>query len=172
MINGHEANNAALLYNCLRTSGFGVAQLSLETYFSFAAQGSRMQDRPDIVVFDGDFDGRFNLYKGGNAKQSNDQHKLAHIETIFEIKSGAAMAKKGTNAVMKDYLADISKLCRWRDLAAKTRNGTKLQAVFMGVDVRASGLPDDAVDTLVNESRKLGTGLIYISHDQVKTVNI
>lgn len=61
MINGHEANNAALLYDCLRTSGFGVAQLSLETYFSFAAQGNRMQDRPDLVVFDGDFDGRFNL---------------------------------------------------------------------------------------------------------------
>lgn len=170
MINGHEANNAALLYDCLRTSGFGVAQLSLETYFSFAAQGNRMQDRPDLVVFDGDFDGRFNLYKGGNAKQSNDQHKLAHIKTIFEIKGGAAMAKKSTNAIMKDYLADIHKLSRWRDLAAKTRSGTKIQAIFMGVDVRTSGIPDEAVDTLVNESRKQGTGLMYISRDRVKTV--
>jgi len=98
-VNGHEANNAALLYDCLRTAGFGVAQLSLETYFSFAKQqGSSMQARPDLVVFDGDFDGRFNLYKDGNAKLSNDQHKLAHIETIFEIKGGAAMAKKSNRA--------------------------------------------------------------------------
>jgi len=170
MVNGHEANNTALLYDCLRTSGFGVAQLSLETYFSFAAQGSRMQDRPDLVVFDGDFDGSFNLYKGGNAKQSNDQHKLAHIETIFEVKGGASMAKKSTNAVMKDYLADIHKLNNWRELAAKTRSGTKVKTVFMGVDVRASGLPDEALDTLVSESRKMGNGLIYISRDRVETV--
>lgn len=170
MVNGHEANNTALLYDCLRTSGFGIAQLSLETYFSFAAQGSRMQDRPDLVVFDGDFDGSFNLYKGGNAKQSNDQHKLAHIETIFEVKGGASMAKKSTNAVMKDYLADIHKLNHWRELAAKTRSGTKVKTVFLGVDVRASGLPDEAVDTLVSESRKMGNGLIYISRDRVETV--
>jgi len=170
MINGHEANNTALLYDCLRTEGFGVAQLSLETYFSFASQGSRMQDRPDLIVFDGDFDGRFNLYKGGNAKLSNDLHKLAHIETIFEVKGGAAMAKKSNNAVMKDYLADIHKLCGWRELAAKTRSGTKVQTIFMAVDVRASGLPDDAVVTLVSESKKLGNGLIYVSRERVETV--
>jgi hypothetical protein len=59
-------NVTVLLHDCLRNVGFGTAQLSLETYFSFAAQdGSRMQDRPDLVVFDADFDGRFNLYKGG-----------------------------------------------------------------------------------------------------------
>lgn len=170
MINGHEANNAALLYDCLRTSGFGIAQLSLETYFSFAAQGSRMQDRPDLVVFDGDFDGRFNLYKGGNAKLSNDQHKLAHIETIFEVKGGSAMAKKSNNAVMKDYLADIHKLSGWRELAAKTRSGMKVQTVFLGVDTRSSSLPDAEVKNLVSESRKMGNGLIYISRDRVETV--
>jgi hypothetical protein len=81
-VNGHEANHTALLYDCLRNAGFGVAQLSLETYFSFAAQeGSRMQERPDLVAFDPDFDGRFNLYKGGDMRQSNDVHKLAHIDT-------------------------------------------------------------------------------------------
>jgi hypothetical protein len=169
MINGHEANNTALLYDCLRTSGFGVAQLSLETYFSFAAQGSRMQDRPDLVVFDGDFDGRFNLYKGGNAKQSNDQHKLAHIETIFEVKGGAGMSKKSSNAVMKDYLADIHKLSGWRELAEKARSGTKVQTVFLGVDIRASGLSDAEVNTLVSESNKLGNDLIYISRDRIET---
>ena len=78
--------------------------------------------------------------------------------------------KKGSNAVMKDYLADIHKLCGWRDLAEKTKQGTKLQVIFMGVDLRTSGLPDESVDTLINESKKLGTGLIYISRDRVKTV--
>jgi hypothetical protein len=170
MINGHEANNTALLYDCLRASGFGVAQLSLETYFSFAAQpGSRMQERPDLVVFNGDFDGRFNLYKEGNAKLSNDQHKLAHIETIFEVKGGAAMAKKSDKAIMKDYLADIHKLSRWREGAAKTRSGTEVQTIFLGVDTRVSGLSAEAVEALVGESKKLGNGLIYINRDQVKT---
>lgn len=171
MVNGHEANNTALLYDCLRTSGFGVAQLSLETYFSFAAQlPGGMQKRPDMVVFDSDFDGRFNLYKGGNAKLSNDQHKLAHIETIFEVKGGAAMAKKSNNAVMKDYLADINKLSRWRKLAEKTRSGTKVQTIFLGVDVRTSSLPAVAVEALVDESKRLGNGLIYISRDRLETV--
>lgn len=168
MVNGHEANNTALLYDCLRTVGFGVVQLSLETYFSFAAQGSRMQDRPDLVVFDANFDGRFNLYKGGNAKQSNDQYKLAHIQTIFEVKGGAAMAKKSNNAVMKDYLADIHKLGRWRELAAEARSGTKVQTIFLGVDSRASGLPDAEVKTLISESKKLGNGLIYINRDRIE----
>lgn len=170
-VNGHEANNTALLYDCLRGAGFGVAQLSLETYFSFAAQpGSRMQERPDLVVFDADFDGRFNLYKGGNARMSNDQHKLAHIQTIFEVKGGSSMNKKSDNAVMKDYLADIEKLKHWRDGATKARSGTRLQTVFLGVDGRAKGLSTAAVQTLVGESRKLGNGLIYLSRDGVVTV--
>lgn len=60
---------------------------------------------------------------------------------------------------MKDYLADIHKLSRWRDLAAKTRSGTKIQAIFMGVDVRTSGIPDEAVDT--HWSMKVGSrGLV------------
>lgn len=170
-VNGHEANNTALLYDCLRGAGFGVAQLSLETYFSFAAQpGSRMQERPDLVVFDADFDGRFNLYKVGNARMSNDPHKLAHIQTIFEVKGGASMNKKSDNAVMKDYLADIEKLKHWRDGATKARSGTRLQTVFLGVDGRAKGLPAAAVQTLVAESRKLGNALIYLSREGVVTV--
>ncbi|MDP2834327.1 MAG: hypothetical protein Q8Q28_13730 [Pseudomonadota bacterium] len=169
-VNGHEANNTVLLYDCLRGAGFGVAQLSLETYFNFAAQpGSRMQERPDLVVFDADFDGRFNLYKGGNATMSNDQHKLAHIQTIFEVKGGSSMNKKSDNAVMKDYLSDIEKLKHWRDGATKARSGTRLQTVFLGVDGRTKGLPTAAVQTLIGESRKLGNGLIYLSRDGVVT---
>lgn len=173
MVNGNEANVTSLLYDCLRESGFGVAQLSLETYFSFAKQpGSTMQERPDLVVFGADFDGRFNLYKSGDRKQSNDMHKLAHIETIFEVKGGASMSKKGDKAVMQDCLADIHKLNRWREGAASTRSGTRVQTVFLGVDGRASALSTAAVETLAGESRKLGNGLIYISRDRVEAIRL
>lgn len=169
-VNGHEANITALLYDCLRGADFGVPRLSLETYFSFAAKpGTRMQDRPDLVVFDADFDGRFNLYKNGNTKMSNDQHKLTHIQAIVEVKGGSSMNKKSDNAVMKDYLSDLTKLRHWRDGANQTRNVTQLQTVFLGIDGRTKGLPISKVNTLVEESRKLGNGLIYVSRNGLVT---
>jgi hypothetical protein len=172
-VSGHEANHVARLYDVLRKAGFGVAQLSLETYFSFAApEGSRMQDRPDLVVFDAAFDGRFNLYNGGDMRRSNDAHKLAHIETIFEVKGGAAMDKKSDKAVMQAYLDDIHKLGRWRDGAAAARKGTRVKTVFMGVDGRAGGLSSESIAILVSESRKLGGGLIYISQNRVEVACI
>lgn len=170
-VSGHEANTTALLYDCLRNAGFGPAQLSLETYFSFAARdGSRMQDRPDLVVFDAEFDGRFNLYREGDRRQSNDAHKLAHIDTIFEVKGGAAIDKKSDKAVMQAYLDDIQKLARWRAGAESVRPGTRVKTVFLGVDGRKCGLPAASVATLINESRRLGSGLIYISRDRIETV--
>jgi hypothetical protein len=170
-VNGHEANHTALLYDCLHNAGFGVAQLSLETYFSFAAQeGSRMQERPDLVAFDPDFDGRFNLYKGGDMRQSNDVHKLAHIDTVFEVKAGAAMNKKSDKGVMQAYLDDIQKLRRWRDGAAAARKGTRVKTVFLGVDGRARGLPAESIAALASESRKCGGGLIYINRARMEAV--
>jgi hypothetical protein len=170
-VNGHEANHTALLYDCLRNAGFGVAQLSLETYFSFAAQeGSRMQERPDLVAFDANFDGRFNLYKGGDMRQSNDVHKLAHTDTLFEVKGGAAMNKKSDKGVMQAYLDDIQKLRRWRDGAAAARKGTRVKTVFLGVDGRARGLSAESIAALVGESRKSGGGLIYISRERMEVV--
>lgn len=170
-INGHEANYTAFLYDCLRNAGFGVAQLSLETYFSFAARdGGRMQDRPDLVVFDSGFDGRFNLYKGGDTRQSNDAHKLAHIDTIFEVKGGTAMAKKSDKAVLQAYFADISKLGLWRQRAMAARMGTKVKTVFLGVDGRARGLSAESIAKLVTESQKFGTSLIYIGRERLEAV--
>ncbi|WP_324733397.1 hypothetical protein [Pseudomonas paeninsulae] len=170
-VTGHEANTTARLYHRLRDAGFGAEQLSLETYFSFAAPaGSRMQERPDLVVFSEGFDGRFNLYRGGDMRQSNDAHKLAHIDTIFEVKAGAALDKKGDKAVMQAYLNDIHKLVRWRDGAASARKGTRVKTMFMGVDGRSGGLPVAPVTLLVEECRKNSVGLIYISRDRVETV--
>lgn len=169
-VSGHEANHTALLYDCLRNAGFGVAQLSLETYFSFAApEGSRMQERPDLVTFDASFDGRFNLYKDGDMRKSNDTHKLAHIDTIFEVKGGAAMDKKSDKAVMQAYFDDIRKLGRWRDGAAVARKATRVKTIFFGIDGRSSGLSSSAVEMLVGESRMGGNGLIYISRGSVET---
>ena len=167
---GHEANITALLYDCLRNAGFGVSQLSPETYFSFAKKpGERMQDRPDLVVFDADFDGRFNLYQSGNTSMSNDQHKLAHIQAIVEVKGGSSMNKKSDNGIMKDYLADLKKLKDWRDRATQTRSGTRLQTVFVGADSRTKGLPKALVQKLIDESRKLGSGLLYLNRDGLVT---
>lgn len=170
-VSGHEANYTARLYHRLRDAGFGTAQLSLETYFSFAApNGSRMQDRPDLVVFSDDFDGRFNLYKGGDRRQSNDVHKLTHIDTIFEVKAGAAMDKKSDKAVMQAYLDDIHKLARWREGAATARTGTRVKTVLLGVDGRARGLPIEFIKTLTNECREYGSGLMYVSRERLEIV--
>lgn len=168
-VKGHEANITTRLYEYLRTVGYGASQLSLETYFSFAVRpGERMQSRPDLVVFDADFDGRFNLYRNGDRRQSNDQNKLAHISTIFEVKGGASMFSKSDRAILETYSADIKKLRRWRDAAAHARNGTNVRTIFLGVDGRPSGLPASAVDALVSESRSLGAGLIYISRNRME----
>lgn len=162
-LSGNEANITSLLYNSLRDAGFGVNQLSLETYFSFAAEnGRRMQERPDLVIFDADFDGRFNLYQGGDPHRSNDGHKLDHIYTIFEIKGGAAIDKKSEKAIMDDYLEDIIKLCRWRDRAAAVRPGTNVQVVFIGIDGRSKSLSRPSLDLMIAKSRNLGVGIIYI----------
>jgi hypothetical protein len=169
-VNGHEANHTALLYNCLRNSGLGVAQLSLETLFSFAARKGRMQERPDLVVFDADFDGRFNLYKGGDRRQSNDGHKLACINTIFEVKGSATMNKKSHKAVMQAYLADIQKLSIWREGAVASRKGTRVKTVFLGIDGRARGLPAESIEALIGKSRKSGSGLIYISRERIEAL--
>lgn len=167
-VSGDEANITSALYNSLRGAGFGVKQLSLETYFSFAArEGSRMQQRPDLVVFEKDFDGRFNLYRGGDSRVSNDPHKLKHIETIFEVKGGAAIDKKADKAVLEAYLGDIEKLQYWREEAAKTRPGTKVRTVFIAVDGRAGGLSGECLDKLMTSSVGLNVGVIYIGKTTV-----
>lgn len=167
-VSGNEANITSALYNSLRGVGFGVKQLSLETYFSFAArEGSRMQQRPDLVVFNQDFDGRFNLYRGGDCRVSNDPHKLKHLDTIFEVKGGAAIDKKADKAVMEAYLGDIEKLQYWRDEAAKTCPGKKLRTVFLAVDGRVGGLSGGCLDKLITSSAELNVGLIYVGKTTV-----
>jgi len=103
-------------------------------------------------------------------RQSNDTHKLAHIDTLFEVKDGAAMNKKSDKGVMQAYVDDIQKLWRWRDGAVAARKGTRVKTVFLGVDGRARGLPAESIAALVGESRKGGGGLIYISRERMEVV--
>lgn len=162
-VSGNEANITSMLYNSLRDGGYRVQQLSLETFFSFAAKpGSRMQDRPDMVIFDAGFDGRFNLYRGGNTRNSNDGHKLAHIDTIVEVKGGAAIDRKSDAGVLRDYFADIDKLSGWRQKAGIARPGTCPQTLFVGVDGRRAGLSQAARDDLIEKYALAGVGLIHV----------
>jgi len=164
-INGHEANTVAALYQLFRESGLGVQQLSLETYFSFAkTNGSRMHDRPDMVLFNQHFDGKFNMYKNGDRNCSNDTYKMAHINTIFEVKGSALMNKKGDAARLKIYLDDITKLQNWQNMASK--NGSKnLKAYFICLDGRKKSLPNLAIEEMVNKS--CNVSIVYISNERI-----
>lgn len=165
---GEEANIASTLYNTLRDKGFGVEQLSLETYFSFAAeQGSRMQSRPDMTVFDSSFDGRFNLYAGGNRQRSNDAHKLAHLEAIIEIKGSAAMSRKPHEGVLADYLKDVDKLAGWRGKIA-AHSGMRPRALFIGVDARTESLPEAARDAVIARAGRAGVSFLLVNRNNAQ----
>lgn len=166
----HEANLAAALYRCLRHLGHGPNQLSLETYFSFAkTAGSRMHDRPDLVVFDDGFDGRFNLFKSGSVNRSNDLHKLAHMTALFEIKGGGAMNRSSDRALMNAYRADIKKLLQWRELARRSYTRLTSTFAFIGADGRTKGLSEDAVHELRDQCREHDLGLAYLRPNGVVT---
>lgn len=165
---GDEANLASTLYNTLRANGFGVEQLSLETYFSFAAeQDSRMQLRPDMTVFDSSFDGRFNLYAGGNRQRSNDAHKLAHLEAIIEIKGSAAMCRKPHKGVLADYLKDVDKLADWRGKIA-AHSGMRPRALFIGVDARTESLPEAARDEVIERCKRAGVSFLLVNRNNAQ----
>jgi len=161
-INGNEANTTAALYHLFRESGLAASQISLETYFSFAKKpGSRMHDRPDMVLFNKDFDGVFNLYRKGNREWPNDSHKVSHINTIFEVKGSATMNSKADKARYKIYMKDIEKLKWWQ--AMSRANGCQaLNGYFICLDGRAVPLPKTAVHEMFERSGD--NPVVYISN--------
>ena len=165
-INGHEANTTAALYQLFRKTGLAASQISLETYFSFAKKsGSRMHDRPDLVLFDKDFDGTFNLYRKGNTELPNDSHKMAHINTILEVKGSAAMNLKSDKARLKIYLEDIAKIKGWQAMAGA--HGCKaLDGYFICLDGRKKSLPTTAVQEMFERSEN--NQVVYISNRGVE----
>ena len=161
-IKGSEANTVAAIYQLLRVSGFSASQLSLETYFCFAKSGKGMHDRPDMTLFDGNFDGMFNLYRKGNREWPNDAKKMAHIDTIFEIKGSASMEAIGDKARLQLFLKDILKIKRWQLLARE--NGCKklLKAYFICLDARKRPLPDMAIQEMAGYAEDCS--IVYISN--------
>lgn len=165
-INGHEANTTAALYRLFRKSGISIPQLSLETYFSFAKKpGSRMQLRPDMVLFDKEFDGMFSLYKKGNRNLSNDSHKMAYINTIIEVKGSASMNSKGDKERLKIYLEDIDKLKKWQTMAHN--NGcNSLKGYFICLDGHKKPLPMSAIQKMFDISGQ--NPVVYISNSGIE----
>jgi len=112
---GSESTYVGLLYHALAKAGFESRRLSLETYFSCAAGGSKMQNRPDLCVFRPEVAGRFNLYKKGIRSQSNDGIKIGSLEALVEVKGSTATQRGSQANFYKDIEADIHKLAGWRD---------------------------------------------------------
>ena len=130
--NGHEANLTSCLYRMARDNGFSVPQTSLETYFVAAATGTRGgYHRPDMVLFDKKFDGRFNLYEDGNMKSNLDSHKMPKVRSLIEVKGGSSFRNATKKVRMEKCLADADKLSLWKKIFGKSPN---VELVFIVAD--------------------------------------
>lgn len=170
-IAGSEDDYCGLLYTALRAAGCGLRQISLETYFCFARRGTkaeRMQDRPDLCVFDPGVRGRFNLYQGGKRRQPLDAHKLYELRALAELKGGRSLARKSDAQLMRVYLADVAKLGEWRRRVTLARHELGLaidlptRYVFVAVDIRPRCLAADACASLYASAGETGTDVVYV----------
>jgi hypothetical protein len=110
-----EDTATGFVYHALRQAGIGTTQLSLETYFHCEAGASRMQQRPDICVFDSPVAGRFNLYRGGDRTRSNDGIKIGNLRALIEIKGSNGASRASAKSFASQIAADIDKLAQWRN---------------------------------------------------------
>ena len=165
-VNGSEDDYCSLLYSTLRSAGTSASQVSLETYFGFAGTGKGMQLRPDLTLFQPGVAGRFNLYEGGDQRRSNDNHKLAHLAAIFEVKGSHSLFKKRDATLAEIYSEDIEKLGRWGDLIHRTAKSKGLTVadparVFVAIDRRPRPL-DEAIQAMLRARAKaVGVSLRY-----------
>lgn len=128
-----EDTYSAWLYHALRNAGLGPHQVSLETYFNCAAiNGSRMQLRPDLVIFAPDLGGKFNLYKNGDRKQPNDAFKMRHLLAIIEVKGSQATGRLSDARFAAQVKNDLYKLANWRKiLSASHPSGRAAEAAYI-----------------------------------------
>lgn len=164
-LNTSEDTYAALLYHALRKAQFGAGQVSLETYFNCASlDGSRMQLRPDLTVFLPEVAGRFNLYKNGNKKMPNDQHKLTHLLSVFEIKGSTATARLSVKAFTAQLAADLGKLALWKKTfsaahPAGRAAGAGYTLIALDLGARLKGA---VLESLQRQAASLGVELIHV----------
>lgn len=160
-----EDTYAALLYHALRKAQFGAGQVSLETYFNCASlDGSRMQLRPDLTVFLPEVAGRFNLYKNGNKKTPNDQHKITNLLSVFEIKGSTATTRLSIKAFTAQLAADLGKLALWKKTfnaahPAGRAAGAGYTLIALDHGLRLKGA---VLESLQNQAVSLGVGLIHV----------
>ena len=144
-----------------RESGLNVSQLSLETYFSCAkTEGSSMPDRPDIVLFDKNYDGVFNLFENGNKDISNDKHKVNYLNTIIEVKGSDSVNTKSEQKRFEIYKKDVLKLSTWHDLIELVGVKKEFTTCFVAIDRAKVPLSDELIEELLtlNDNK-----VIYIS---------
>ena len=152
-----QADIVGALYSALVNKGCSARQLSLETYFGFAP-GSRMQQRPDLCIYEPTIDGRFNLYPYGNRNMSNNAVKLSNIRAFIEVKGSKALASKSDNALIKNYISDLEKISQWKvamgDSARTHDVRFNCDYLFIAIDHRQKSLPVDALNVLHESARE------------------
>lgn len=169
LVRRHSASEdtyAGMAYHALRLSGFGPSELSLETYFNCAAGNTRMQNRPDLCVFDKEINGRFNLYRQGNPKYSNDGVKLKHLRALIEVKGSSATEKMTDARFAKSIAQDIEKLGNWRSRFEATGylspNRPQPDYVMLAIDNRSTTMRDIERSALVDLARHQNVHFHYL----------
>lgn len=162
-VDGHEANITSHLYNLARRSGLAVPQISLETYFVAASTGKRGGFyRPDMVLFESDFDGRFNLYNNGNVERNLDQHKMPSVRSLIEVKGGSSFRKQSPQKRLKDCLADAKKLNMWREIFSEH---SSIELSFLVADSITKPMTKDLVEQIIANMPK-NTLFVYVGANE------
>jgi hypothetical protein len=166
-LRGSEDVLVTQIYHALRKYGLSARQLSLETYYSFATGASRMQYRPDLSVFAPGAAGRFNLYRNGNRRTSNDALKLAHLNALIEVKGSTATARASDKATVCLFQKDLDKLVMWRERASDAAKALGVAAdfasIFIGADLRPRRLDAHHLAGLEASARSGGVQFIYLA---------
>jgi superoxide dismutase len=123
-----------------------------------------MQLRPDLTVFLPEVAGRFNLYQNGNKKTPNDQHKLTHLLSVFEIKGSTATACLSVKAFAAQLADDLGKLAHWKKtFTAAHPSGRAAGAGYALIALdHGARLKGVVIESLQNQAASLGVELIHV----------
>ncbi len=164
-----EADVVAAAYQWLLSLGYSVGQVATETYFGFAPRknGKKMQERPDLCLFDPEVDGHFNLYPNGNTSLTYDALKLDSWRVMAEFKGGAVHNTKKDYELVDLYSKDIEKLTKWRRVSESQKycrdpKLSQVDFVFVAVDLRRQRLDPGLHDQLSAQANHGGVRFIYI----------
>jgi len=169
-----EADVVSAAYQWLLSLGYSVDQVATETYFGFAPRknGKRMQERPDLCLFNPQVDGHFNLYPKGDTSRTYDALKLANRRVMAEFKGGVVHNTKRDSELMELYGEDITKLSKWRRVA-ESQNYPRdpklppVDFVFIAVDLRNHCLDPGLYNELSTQAKRGGLRFVYVHLPEV-----